>query len=343
MGPKVEREVPVSIHDVRLVVPYETRQRVRVLVNGKWEHPFATVYRDVVVDHIEMERHTTGIDPFTGTDYGDAEIPKDHQYDPETGLPIFHRYIAGTRHRIEWPWEHKEGDKLQDRSVAEGGEADKQTIFRKTLNTLRHPISSIKQLTSSTSKTFKTSKASDATTTEAVEAEAKRRRSRLAKEITMMEDKSQRVRNTIKPKSKDPRHRHAVDNTDTTRNIVEGAESMSYKLVSPPFPDTLFDELRSDIQDFAATSRKDETAPLGKRPKRATEQGILAREASRAKHAAAMKMKTPMQLRWEMEQAKKVKLQKTSPLVSTEELMIALGKHIQQGKAKKASRDEEAD
>jgi len=46
-------------------------------------------------------------------------------------------------------------------------------------------------------------------------------------------------------------------------------------------------------------------------------------------------MKTPMQLRWETEYAKKLQQQKESPLVETDALLTALGQHMQKGKAKR--------
>ena len=87
IGPRVATEMPFDMEDARLVIPYASTS---FGPNGQ------SLYEDVIVDNIVMERHTTGIDPFTGIDYGNQEIPKEHQYDPETGLPIFHRYIAGT-------------------------------------------------------------------------------------------------------------------------------------------------------------------------------------------------------------------------------------------------------
>jgi large subunit ribosomal protein L24 len=328
--------VPISINDVRLVHPYETTQRVKVRdpETGKWTYPLTTVYRDVVIDNITMERHTTGIDPFTGVDYGDAEIPKDHQYDPVTGLPIFSRYIAGTRHRIEWPWEYTKEDKLEDAAAAEDGKEDKQTFLRRAMTTLRHPIKSLKGTSS---------KAADAKTATGIGAEEARLNKDIIDEVQETEAELLDERRTMQPKSKDPRQKDAYDETDTTRNIVEAEYDMKFSLVHPPFPESLFDELRGDIQDFHAESRKDDTAPREKRPRRVTEQGMLAREAARAKHAAAMKMKTPMQLRWEVEHAKKVKLQKTKPLVQPEQLMAALGRHMGQVKEKKKSRSEEVD
>ena len=86
------------MEDVRLVAPYQ------ISTTDKDGNHVQT-WTDVVVDNVLLERHTTGIDPFTKIDYGTREFPEEHRFDPETGIPVFNRYIAGTRRRIQWPWE----------------------------------------------------------------------------------------------------------------------------------------------------------------------------------------------------------------------------------------------
>jgi large subunit ribosomal protein L24 len=307
-----QNEVPMPLSDVRLVVPYE------IVLDGE------KTYSDVVVDKVRMVRHTTGIDPFTGADYGDAEIPKDHQYDPANGLPIFHRYIAGTQHRIEWPWQKEED--IEDSGHTEQGRTDNRTWWRKLGGRVRYPTVSWKNRESGDKKGSKDSNLSN-------EDEEP-----LSLKIEEAKTKEQE-RLKEKPRSKDPDLAAAYDNTDTTRNIVEGAESMAYTLIAPPFPDTLRQEIRGNIQEFAIESskNKDADAPRAVKPKRTTEQGIKAREVAKARHAAAQKMKTPMQLRWEQEHTKKVQSQKKAPLVTTEALMVALGQHLQKAKVAKRS------
>jgi large subunit ribosomal protein L24 len=310
-------------------------------------------YRDVIVDKVFMERHTTGIDPFTGTDYGESEIPKEHQYDPKTGLPIFHRYIAGTKERIDWP-EQKREKEAKGKS-SEEKEAEESWV-KKTLSTIRHPISSLKSWKSQTPKVSNSNqpkvprapKVLTAAEQEQRIANRAARRAARKEQLALVErlrEEYRQARKVAKPKSQRPEDNVSYDE-DTRRNIVGGAESMSYNLVAPPFPDSLGEELRSHIHDLATKSRrnKDETAPMTKRTKRVTEQSMIASELAKAKHAAAQKMKTPMQLRWETEHAKKVKQQKKAPLVSTDELMAALGKHIKQAKLqKKSAQAEELD
>lgn len=308
VGPRRENEVPVPLEDLRLVVPYE------IVQNGQ------RVFSDVIVDNVFMERHTTGVDPYTGTDYGDAEIPKDHQYDPETGLPIFHRYIAGTKHRIEWPWETEQ--EIEEIGMADG-KAENQSLLRKTLNSIRHPITSIKRLTSKDTDSTASNKEEQLPVDQQFEEVETSTRSQLKE----------------RPRGATVDLAEAYDETDTTRNIVEGADSMAYTLIAPPFPDTLGQELRGDISEFSTEwnkeSAKDVTSTRRSKPKRVTLQSMVAREVAKERHAAAQRMKTPMQLRWEVEQAKKLRQQKTAPLVPTEDLMAALGQYMQQSKQPK--------
>ncbi|KAJ4365208.1 hypothetical protein N0V83_008826 [Neocucurbitaria cava] len=307
MGPKRENEVPLPITDVRLVIPYEITQQ------GQKR------YNDVIVDKIFMERHTTGIDPYTGTDYGDAEIPKDHQYDPETSRPIFHRYIAGTRHRIEWPWEVEE--EFEAGNIPEESATDRQTFLQRTIGTIRHPITSLKRWRGQNNLNgVGAADKADVST---------------AAEVELIEQKALERSKMDRPRSKKNPPTDTPDGVDTTRNIVEGADSMSYTLIAPPFPDTLGEELRGAIHDFALDAKKDPEAPRSSiKVKRTSEQGVMAREVAKAKKRASESMKTPMQLRWELEHAKKLQAQKKNPLVETDALLLALGQHMQKNGVK---------
>lgn len=295
-GPKIETSMPVNYDDVRLVIPYVFTR------NGQRE------CTDVVVDKIIMEQHSTGIDPFTGVDHGDAEIPKDHRYDPQTGLPIFHRYIAGTRHRIEWPWEMDQ-DTQESKTIAENPEDN-----RSWLSTIRHPITSLKTWRER-SKTEKAAPTDFET--------------EVATKLQEIEKRDQEKQKIMRPRSNDVELDDPYD-VDTTRNIVEGADSMSYTLIDPPFPDTLGDELRSEIRMHNAELRKDPDAPRRRIKSRiVSQQSLVAQELMKKRQKAAQKMKTPMQLRWELEQAKKAESQKKNPLVETDALLMALGQHME--------------
>lgn len=303
IGPRRESEMPVAMDDVRLVVPY---------ASTSFSSSGQSIYEDVVVDNIVMERHTTGIDPFTGTDYGNAEIPKQHQYDPETGLPIFHRYIAGTRYRIAWPWETE--TKAQDATAPAPNRKAAQGWISKTLGTLRHPITTLQSWRNPTTK--KPAKRAPSTLP-------------LSDQVQSIEASEARKQRRAILRSADPKFKDAHDAVDTTRNIVEGSESMSYTLVAPPFPETLAQELRGDIQELSLNARKDPDAPHKPiRAKFLSPKAQAAQDFAQNKARAAERMKTPMQLRWEQEQARKQAARKEAPAVDTDTLLAALGQHM---------------
>ncbi len=303
IGSRRSSEMPIPIDDVRLVIPYASTS---FSANGQ------SIYEDVVVDNVLMERHTTGIDPFTGTDYGNAEIPAQHQYDPESGLPIFHRYIAGTRYRIAWPWESE--TKAADSTVPLPNKKAAQGWLSKTLGTLRHPITTLQSWRNPTTK--KPAKRAPSTLP-------------LAAQVENIEANELRKQRRAGLRSEDPEHKEAHDVVDTTRNIVEGSESMSYTLVAPPFPETLSQELRGDIFELTQKARKDTEAPhVPVRAKYISPKAQAAQEFAQKKAKAAERMKTPMQLRWEQEQAKKQLAKKESPAVDTDTLLAALGQHM---------------
>lgn len=309
MGPKREAEVAIPLDHVRLVIPSEINQ-------GGVKR-----YKDVMVEKIFMERHTTGIDPYTGTDYGNSEIPEEHQYDPRNGLPVFDRYIAGTNHRIEWPWEREEW--TEEVATTEEKSADSRSWFKKTVATISQPFSSLDRWRSSNKKSSE-QQDSSALKTDDIE-----------ENLTEIEKQQRERLKTSPPRSKDLDLPEAYNDVDTTRNIVERADSMSYTLATPPFPDTLSEELRDEIHDFSIKMKKerDPKAPRIKINKH-SEQGVLAREIAKERKRAADAMKTPMQLRWELDQRKKAEALKKQPLVDQESLLTALGQHMQKKAAK---------
>lgn len=301
---RVETEIPIAMEDTRLVIPYASTS---FGPNGQ------SLYEDVIVDNIVMERHTTGIDPFTGIDYGTQEIPKEHQFDPETGLPIFHRYIAGTRYRIAWPWETE--TKAADGTVFGPDEKAAQGWLSKTLGTLRHPITTLKSWRNPTREEPAEESAPStlpiATQVEDIEAN----------------ERMEQRRATLRSKAPEDLSAHAAD---TERYMVEGNDSMSYTLVAPPFPPSLTQELRGDIFAHTQAARHDPENPH--KPVRArflSPKAAAAQAFAQKKAEAALRMKTPLQLRWEQEQARKLQAQKEKPAVDTETLLAALGQHMQ--------------
>jgi large subunit ribosomal protein L24 len=137
---KREFNFPFNVNDLRLVVP----MTVTELRDGR---P-VKVQQDVIVDKITLERYTRGVDPYTGTRTSKNTIPEEHRKDPKTDLPIYHRYIAGTRHVIEWPLETSVDDlELPEEDVKNTPE-ESQGIgakVRKGLSMLASPFSSRKR------------------------------------------------------------------------------------------------------------------------------------------------------------------------------------------------------
>jgi large subunit ribosomal protein L24 len=289
---------------IRLVIPAE-------LIKGD-----VKVYEDILVEKIFMERHTTGIDPYTGVDYGDAEIPAEHQYDPRNGTPIFHRYIAGTQHRLEWPWEREE--KVEDTSLSvsandQRNETGKKSLLRRFTATVAQPLTSLSRWRNQNKQPSQHSKP----------------KKTMQEKLEKLETNQAKEAKHALPRTNITDHPEAYDGTDTTRNVVFDADSMFYTLVAPPFPDTLAEELRSHIHDYGIQAKKDASEDPDAKPfvkiKRNTGPGVLAREVARKKQSAAQAMKTPMQLRWELAQKSKAK---KSPLVDEESLLVALGGHM---------------
>ena len=305
--------MPLPLDDLRLVIP------------GELVRDGVKQYEDVIVERIHMERHTTGIDPYTGTLYIDEPIPEDHQYDPHTGLPIFHRYIAGTNQRIEWPWEHEQ---FETAELADEPVVKNKTWLQRTTSRVTQPFSSLANWRSKNREAR-----AQRENTNSVQKSA----STITEELSQIEQERQEKFLTQRPTSKDPEAPEGWD-VDTKRNIVEGVQDIAYTLVAPPFPDTLGEELRTHIHDFSIQAKKDAkkdaNAPRKIKVSRYSEQDVLAREAVQRRQRAAEAMKTPMQLRWELEHKKKVKAQEQQQLVQEESLLEALGKHMLHSKKK---------
>ena len=88
-------------------------------------HP-VNVQQDVIVDNIQLELYTKGIDPYTGERTRENTIPPDNYMDPKTNEPIYHRYIAGTRQLIDWPLEKSIEDMGLPEEVAKQGNEGKR-------------------------------------------------------------------------------------------------------------------------------------------------------------------------------------------------------------------------
>lgn len=270
------------------------------------------IFQDVIVDNVVMERHTTGVDPFTGIDYGNDEFPEEHRYDPESGLPIFNRYIAGTRRRIQWPWEKEE----ETNSREEFKPVEEKKDFKTRVKTMfSNPIQTIGGLAR-----WRNSKKAE-----------KRENQQDVKEVQKINDHLQSEEIIQKPRSMPDKKPPAFDD-DTGRNLVDPTDegkTFYPTLVYPPFPNELSTELASESREKRRTDAKDE---IGKSvTQTSAERERVQRELDEleAKQRQLESMKTPLQLRWEVERAKKLQEEAVKPRVSTDALMLALGQHMQ--------------
>jgi large subunit ribosomal protein L24 len=296
---KRENEISMPYDDVRLVAPYTVTD---IDSNGQKFERVA----DVIVDKVDMEEHTSGKNLFTGEE-DDWNISEDQRVDPETDQKIYHRYIAGTRTVIEWPWQ-------QDKPAEDGqekpktNEDDSQGIMQKSLKSLQSLLPS--------------GKAKEAKRIAAQEDQQKKREQ-------MAEQQREARKNILaKPREKDPREYE----DDTPRNVVEinemdmdNAGLFRPTLLYPTMPVSIITELRDlrakEVDEKAID--KDERieqlrAQRRERVQKEKEQ-IAARIAS---------MKTPMQIRRDLEQAKKQKHDLAAPTAPSEALLRVLGKQM---------------
>jgi large subunit ribosomal protein L24 len=330
---KREIDAPVPFADVRLVVPYRAFVPYTVTTkdaDGQTNQITKTkeVVQDVIVDKIVMERHTTGVDPFTNVDYGKDEFPEEHRFYPETGLPIFKRYIAGTREHIQWPWEFdaeeyenrvKRDEYLHEKSAKDGKDAQPE----KPKGRLGKTVAWVKDKTTATKVALSKQAQADLN--------AEKERARDEREAAAFEAALEKASKQSYPAKQDPQL-PSDGAEDTSRNLAEvSSQSRSFypTLMYPPFPNELADELASDIRVKAWADAKDKSdvEAAEERKRQRTEMYLQAKEAKEREGAVRQQvMMTPMQLRWEVERERKLREEK--PLVQKEVLLAALGMHM---------------
>ena len=304
---------------MRLVAPY------RITTTDKDGNEVQT-WTDVVVDNILMERHTTGIDPFTKMDHGTREFPEEHRFDPETGFPVFNRYIAGTRQRIQWPWETVLPEEEDNSAKMAHSSGSNKSLFAK----LKSPIETTKDAVKSLTSTFR-SKDANEQSTELTEEE------KLAQRLQAKLDQVNQVPEL--PRGP-PANLPADFEDDTGRNKAEPSPHTSSfypTLVYPPFPQQLTSEIKSHAQEVEAAERN-EKQDWYENKKEVSLEERAERKAAKAEKlrfkGVPETMKTPLQLRWEVDRRKKLEL-KEKTKVDRNALMIALGAHME---AKQAAR-----
>lgn len=276
------------------------------MINGE------QVRRDVIVEAVDMEKHVSGANPFTGEE--DTAIPEEQQVDPVTEQPIWHRYIAGTRTPILWPWETSKQKKLDDAqrkdATNEEKEAEKPTNEEKSLLQKVNPMNLLPGRKQKEKEL----------------AEAK-----LAAQEPTAEDEDYFTTPENVTRGKPRKYEPADYPDDTNRNEVEmdGPEYNPFipTLLYSPLPPSIAEEL-SDLKESAnkETADREKESSLTtiiEEKRRIRNEKVAARE-----QANKDRMKTPMQIRWELEQAKKVKYDPTQPIAAPENLLLALGAHM---------------
>lgn len=292
-----EWSAPISIDDVRLVVPQT--------ING--------IRRDVIVEKLEIERHTSGLNLFTGNE--EKDIPEAQQVDPETGETIWHRYISGTRTRIPWPWEET-AQKKQDARENEGvddslleGEKTKSLGTAEARNGGSLTISERIGRAVGLGKSRKS-------------AETKTK----SPETTAATDDVPEGTVFTKPRTQEPR----VNVGDTTRNFIEDETYKSWmpSLRYEPFPSSILEEVAGPEWKRNKIDRDAEDFEQRLAEMRLEKTQIKAEKKSTVQ-AHIDTMKTPLEVKWELAQAAKAKQHDPrAPPQVPESLLSAIGQHI---------------
>ncbi|KAF2117591.1 hypothetical protein BDV96DRAFT_630164 [Lophiotrema nucula] len=316
--PKVRHEtpLPVPIDDVRLVITQKRQEP-----NTDWDAPPVEVEKDVIVEAIELRKHTRGIDPWEEPPIWRLSIPEEHQVYPETNEPIYARYIAGTNEIIEWPWERekvideKEEERKRKRVEADDKTAssgDRMTILRKAKSNAGKAWSRVKGV-------FPFSRATE--------------RAEETAPVQPQEVDQEGTHQALKP----PRPKAQGDpwpyNADTNSSMVAD-ETYAPNLLFAPFPDGVIDEVRDPytkrplIQGLWRDKYKEliEERREKENAERSETDVELSKAEWREKKANEIPtIKTPLQLRWELAQQGKKRLEAHEVPQISEEVLKAIG------------------
>jgi large subunit ribosomal protein L24 len=295
--------------NVRLLVPWDVEYETK-------DGTIVKERQDVIVDAIELEKHTTGRNPFTG-EVNQPIIPEEHQVDPTTEEVIWHRYIAGTRQPIEWPWEEsrqKEMDEKRRKRNEQGDEAVEEDAGKSATEGSQGAGGFLR--TANPMNWLRKNKSSDQDAQVSKESEG----NHLAPDYDVENQHRARPREFEPP---------AYDD-DTGRNIIEIDENhpdhFVPTLVYPPMPETVAEELRdTHISHINRKRVENQLSPEELKAERAARKA----EKEAAKQRRLDSMKTPMQIRWDLEQAKKAKYDPNNPTPPPADLLLALGRHME--------------
>ncbi|KAF2266649.1 hypothetical protein CC78DRAFT_577962 [Lojkania enalia] len=282
MPVKREFEYPIPLDDLRLVTK----------VRGE----------DVIVDQIELRKYTSGVDPWDGV--YKTDIPEEHQIYPENDKPIYIRYIAGTNHKIEWPWE-------AERKENEKEEAEKKASLLEQGDDYQGRFAGFRKAVSKLTSW--------------------RRRNEQPK--VELNTQSPEPDGPKAPRAKPEEARPSYEG-DTLSSQVRD-RTFAPTLLYPPFPESVVDELRNKYngKPFIQELWEEKYMEITKEKKAAKE--ALRREASERKKLAQespisilrqpASMRTPKRVKWELEQIGKQVLGRTDIPQLNEEVLKRIG------------------
>jgi large subunit ribosomal protein L24 len=218
---------------------------------------------------------------------------------------------------IQWPWEKDEEILKKDEEVVKQSEVERMTFSDR----VRHPIKYVQEKKKERQLRKEEAKAR-------VAREAARNAARDTEELDAIREDHRKVQSgetpfTAKSMPLDKRQdydddtgRNKVDPTDTTfRNFYP-------TLVYPPHPNEIVEELAPYIREQGWKDDKEDSSTRDRIQKERIERMTQEKERKRK---ALDTMKTPLQLRWEVQRAEKLAEKK----VDTDQLLAVLGKHME--------------
>lgn len=295
----------IPYQNVRLLIPYWVPDPIE---------PNKKVRRDVIVEAIDMEKHNAGVNPLTGQDQW-GTIPEEEAVDPITGDILWHRYIAGTREPIEWPWTMSDQKKKDDQRRKDAvKQADpEEPAARPVESQPKGVLEYIKTGGGRWGKKEAIAETSPAQNTTPEPYDPKKVTRGKAEEFV--------------PPTYDC-DTSASDMVDKTGYLDQ--DIFEPTLVLPPLPRHILEEVKGfsveEDKDFLRTQFSDEERAKRQEAKEAKKLKLERREQRRQEELAPMK--TPMQIKRDLEQAQKEKYDPANPILPSVEILEALGKYL---------------
>ena len=271
------------------------------------------VRRDVIVEAIDMEKHTTGKNPLTQEDTL-GRIPDEEAVDPETGDVLWHRYIAGTRTPIEWPWDEsaqKTFDQEQRNKSTEDGKDVKIEDEAPSSRPAKGILENIRTLGGRWGKKPE----------EDVQADRKL-------ELDSPEPFDPRPVTHGKHEEYTP----PTYDDDTSANTVNDDRGLYDDewiptLLEQPLPPKILEEIKGHKLEVDKDSSKKNMTDEERLERLEAKKLKLERKEQR-KQEVLSTMKTPMQIKRDLEQVQKERYDAANPALPSEEMLEALGKYL---------------